>query len=107
MTIAQDHAEWLSLIDVSGPFLTVASLSRVFPQGLDMLETRRIQELRAAYDEWDAEAERDPRFHRAWVQYVLETLLEWDSGLIASGQAIPEPFKYTASEHGGETIRPD
>ena len=106
MSIAKDHAEWLSLIDISGPFLNIASLGRVFPQGLDVLETTRTQELRAAYEEWDAEVPRDPRFHQAWIRYVLETLLEWDASLLAEGQAIPEPFKYTALEHGGETIRP-
>ncbi|MEO8609319.1 MAG: type IIL restriction-modification enzyme MmeI [Chloroflexota bacterium] len=107
MSTVKYHSEWLSLIDISGPFLNIATLERVFPQGVYALESARAQELRAAYDEWDAEAAHDPRFHRAWVRYVLETLLEWNDTCLADGQAIPEPFKYTAIEHGGETIRPD
>ena len=33
--IGHHHTEWLSLIEVSGPFLTLPVLERVFPQGLD------------------------------------------------------------------------
>jgi hypothetical protein len=35
MSIARHHAEWLSLVEVSGPFLSMPVLLRVFPQGLD------------------------------------------------------------------------
>ena len=106
MSIAKHHAEWLSLLEISGPFLTLNTLSRVFPQGVDMIEPARASELRAAYEEWSVEAPHDPRFHRQWVLYVLQTLLGWDDTVLAEGQAIPEPFHYTAVEHGGERIRP-
>jgi anti-sigma factor RsiW len=33
--IARHHAEWLSLVEVSGPFLTLPVLQRAFPQGLE------------------------------------------------------------------------
>ena len=106
MSIAKHHAEWLSLIEVSGPFLSLNALSRVFPQGLDTVEPARAAELRAAYEEWLDES-RDLRFQRAWVLYVLKTLLDWDESVLAEGQAIPEPMQYAAIEHGGETVRPD
>lgn len=32
MSIARHHAEWLSLIEVSGPFLSLPVLLRVFPR---------------------------------------------------------------------------
>ncbi len=35
MSIARHHNEWLSLIEISGPFLSMPVLLRVFPQGLD------------------------------------------------------------------------
>ncbi len=38
MSIARHHAEWLSLLEVSGPFLSMPVLLRVFPQGLDAHE---------------------------------------------------------------------
>lgn len=106
MSIAKHHAEWLSLLEISGPFLNLNTLSRVFPQGVDMIEPARASELRAAYEEWSVEAPRDARFHRQWMLYVLQTLLGWDDTVLAEGQAIPEPFHYTAVEHGGERIRP-
>ena len=35
MSIAKHHAEWLSLIEVSGPFLSLPVLVQRFPQGMD------------------------------------------------------------------------
>lgn len=35
MSIARHHAEWLSLVPVSGPFLSLPVLMDAFPQGLD------------------------------------------------------------------------
>jgi len=33
MSIARHHNEWLSLIEVSGPFIRLPIFLRVFPQG--------------------------------------------------------------------------
>ena len=69
------HAEWLSLIEISGPFLTVSMLDKAFPQGLEAVETPRRQKLRAAYEEWreavDQEDRLLPELHREWVRLVL------------------------------------
>ena len=35
MSIARHHNEWLSLLDVSGPFLSMPVLLRAFPNGLN------------------------------------------------------------------------
>ena len=35
MPYSGNHNEWLSLIEVSGPFLSVPVLDRVLPQGLE------------------------------------------------------------------------
>ena len=34
-SVARHHAEWLSLVEVSGPFLSMPVLLEVFPDGLD------------------------------------------------------------------------
>ena len=63
MSIARQHAEWLSLIEVSGPFLSMPVLLSVFPQGLekDEQEAELRRTLRMAYDEWaDNQAECVP-----------------------------------------------
>ena len=45
MSIARQHAEWLSLIEVSGPFLSMPVLLDVFPQGLEKNEQKVEQRL--------------------------------------------------------------
>jgi hypothetical protein len=109
MSNARHHAEWLSLIEVSGPFLSMPVLLRAFPQGLDMVETEAARNLRLAYDEWteNVEAARpDPAIHNAWVRYVLSSGLEWLPEAIAEGPALSPDLKATMAEHG-ETLRPD
>lgn len=52
MSTSRHHTEWLSLIEVSGPFLSLPVLLRVFPQGLDAHDPDLFRDLRAAYEEW-------------------------------------------------------
>ena len=71
MSIARDHNEWLSLIEVSGPFLSMPVLLRVFPQGLNAPDRELISELRLAYDEWlDDQNSLRPSsaIHSVWIR---------------------------------------
>ncbi|MFD0666099.1 Eco57I restriction-modification methylase domain-containing protein [Ramlibacter sp. MAHUQ-53] len=74
--------EWLSLIEISGPFLAVPVLRDAFPQGLDELDAGKRKRLRQAYEEWrEALDGDDPRFdelHGAWIDEVLSRGLELD-----------------------------
>ena len=76
------HTEWLSMIEISGPFLAISVLEKIFPQGLESLETYRKKRIRSAYDEWrDAVEEDDPQLqelHQAWVELVLKEFLEFE-----------------------------
>lgn len=82
MVAQSQQIEWLSLVETSGPFLTLTVLEQAFPQGLESIETPRRQQLRSAYYEWrDAVDEGDellPQLHDAWVNLVLTELLEFD-----------------------------
>lgn len=108
------HDEWLSLIEVSGPFLATPVLKRIFSTGLPAVEPRIRQYLRQAYDEWcEARDNDDPRFtelHRAWIHEVLARGLEYDetdSGeLLLRGERIPSEQRVTLPEHG-VTLEPD
>ncbi|WP_282756030.1 Eco57I restriction-modification methylase domain-containing protein [Desulfuromonas thiophila] len=105
------HAEWLSLIEISGPFLTVSMLDKVFPQGLDAVETPRRQKLRAAHEEWreavDQEDRLLPELHREWVRLVLTELLEYDQeSLVHAGDWPDELPSVSSQEHAG-TFKPD
>ena len=46
-SVALEHSEWLSLLDVDGPFLSLPVLLDVFPQGLERVDAARRQQLRA------------------------------------------------------------
>ncbi len=109
MSIARHHAEWLSLLEISGPFLSMPVLLRAFPQGLDADDPAHAGELRAAYEEWadnQGGLSPDPAIHTAWIRYVLRQTLELPDELLAERQGIPESLKATLPEHG-ETLRPD
>ena len=99
--ISVHHAEWLSLVETSGPFLSVPVLSRALPQGLDAPDrtvTTRMREARTQLAE-------DQTLHRAWCEFVLHDVLEFDDAVVA-GPEIPPRLEYRASEQG-ETVRPD
>ena len=76
------YHEWLSLIEISGPFLAVPVLKEAFPQGLEELDATKRKRLRQAYDEWREALETDDlRFvelHAAWIDEVLSRGLELD-----------------------------
>lgn len=108
-SIARHHAEWLSLVEVSGPFLSMPVLLRAFPQGLDAHDPETFRDLRLAYEEWldDTNADRpDPRIHRAWIEFVLRSVLGWDDQALKQGQDIPQSLAVQVKEHN-VTLRPD
>jgi len=82
MVTPTQHHDWLSLVEISGPFLAVPVLKEAFPQGLEELDGGKRKRLRQAYDEWrDALETDDPRFadlHAAWIDEVLSRGLELD-----------------------------
>jgi hypothetical protein len=108
MIIARHHAEWLSLLEISGPFLSMPVLLNAFPQGLEAHDPEHVRELRAAYEEWadnQGGLQPDPAIHHAWIQYVLRNTLELPNEVLAEGQAIPDSIKTTLPEYG-ELLRP-
>ena len=109
MPSSRHHFEWLSLIEVSGPFLSVPVLERVFPQGLDAHDPDHVRVLRLAFDEWEEDRDSDsprPAIHREWIRFVLKETLGLPSEVLAEGQDIPQTLKAKILEHG-ETLRPD
>ena len=76
------HHDWLSLIEISGPFLAVPVLKEAFPQGLEELDATKRKRLRQAYEEWREALElEDAQFaelHLAWIDEVLSRGLELD-----------------------------
>ena len=114
MSADQLHNEWLSLIEISGPFLAVPVLKEVFPQGLEELDGIKRKRLRQAYEEWrEAWETDDPQFpdlHRAWIEEVLARGLELDEDgrgdVLRIGDRLPQSLRVALPEHG-VTVTPD
>jgi len=104
------HEEWLSLIEVSGPFLTVPVLERVFPQGLDVLDREVATRLRSARKEW-AEAQEQggneaKAIHLAWIEMILHEALGFDEEVLLADGQISDSMHVEVAEHH-ERLSPD
>lgn len=109
MSIARHHTEWLSLVPVSGPFLSLPVLMEAFPSGLDAHDPEHMRVLRQQYAEWQEAQEKrkgDPTPRQQWIRWVLSQTLDYDDKVLAEGQAIPQTLQVEAAEHH-ELLRPD
>jgi hypothetical protein len=43
-SVSRHHADWLSLVEVSGPFVSLPVLMRIFPQGLEPRDPAQADE---------------------------------------------------------------
>ena len=101
---ARHHAEWLGLLDVSGPFLSLPTLLRVFPQGLEAHDSALAADLRVLYNQW-LDDNKDRGIHRDWIQQVLHRALAMTPALLAAGQRLP--VRLQAPGEAGEIVVPD
>jgi Eco57I restriction-modification methylase/MmeI, target recognition domain len=77
----QAHIDWLKLIEVSGPFLSVPVLTAEWPD-LEALDTRALERFRQEHRQW----QEDPARNSAgWTGYVLGELLSWDDAIQWTG----------------------
>jgi hypothetical protein len=102
---SRHHADWLSLVEYSGPFVSLPVMLRVFAQGLEPRDPAQAKALRAAYEEWQ-ENPTAPGKQRAWVLHVLTVVLGYPSNQITEGQTIPAGLDAGMPEMG-ETLHPD
>lgn len=108
------HDDWLSLIEISGPFLAVPVLKEAFPQGLEELDGIKRKRLRQAYEEWREALElEDAQFaelHAAWIDEVLSRGLELDEDgkgdVLKRADWCAANLQASLPEHG-VTLSPD
>jgi hypothetical protein len=91
----QDHQDWLALVSVSGPFLALPVLNRVWPT-LEAVDAALWKLLRIAH----ADGEIDPDL---WIDFVLRRLLAWGDALRYEGLSELRVF---VPEHG-TSVEPD
>ncbi|MCR2053089.1 N-6 DNA methylase [Actinomyces bowdenii] len=117
---AQQHRQWLGLVDTEGPFLSVPVLTGLYPQGIPGLSREHpecYEVLRAAkpaldraWDAWDTDRESDStlasyrRARDVWVGAVLTEVLGW-GGLWATPQDRPALARtYRAASDGIQPV---
>lgn len=91
------HRSWLELVDTDGPFLAIAPLKRVWPQGMPTLDDARKESLLYARKDfesaWEAadrttsdDAGADDAYRIArdkWVETVLRDVAGWAESLLS------------------------
>ncbi|MFE4541567.1 Eco57I restriction-modification methylase domain-containing protein [Arthrobacter sp. NPDC056727] len=108
----KDPWEWLSLVDVDGPFLSRAALKSVFPTGLDRpynaiddVNSTFVYEHTLWSKAWTAR-QGQPGIELAWrdrwVTSVLRDLLQWGDYLVEH----PDSTIVASSPDGDVTVRP-
>lgn len=100
--LSGQHSEWLSLVEISGPFLTLPVLKRALPLGLDPTPLPLVDDLRVAWNEVSDDDSLTPR----WIRWVLHDLLELPGEVVKDGTEIGPALTYTVPEHG-VMLRPD
>lgn len=114
MTMPIQHHDWLSLIEISGPFLAVPVLKEAFPQGLEELDGIKRKRLRQAYEEWREALELDDaqfaELHAAWIDEVLSRGLELNEDgkgdVLKRADWCAANLQVSLPEHG-VTLSPD
>ncbi|MET9674722.1 DNA methyltransferase [Streptomyces sp. NPDC006482] len=97
----QQHLDWLSLVDVSGPFLTLPVLLKAWPQ-LDAIDKPQRTNLRYEHGVWLS----DPAAgQEAWTDFILGELLGWGDAL-RTGEGLTELLAVDIPEHDGERVAP-
>ena len=111
---AQQHRQWLELVDTEGPFLSVPAITELYPQGMPGLKRDCREALRTAkpafdraWDAWDKNRETLAGYREArdaWVAVVLTEVLGWGD-LWAKAQARPALTEvYRAVSDGIEEV---
>ena len=120
-TTAQQHREWLELVDTDGPFLSVPVMTALHPQGMPPLGQGRREALRAtqpvfdrAWDAWDRERDSQQvladyrRARDAWVATVLTDVIGWGENYTSAEDrpALSEVYRVVSDGFPAVTVTP-
>lgn len=96
------HRDWLSLVDIDGPFLSMPVLLRVWPAGMDRPAARdpQILELMEMHSSW---MKSQPAQHEKWIKTVLTVGANWGEEFL-QGPNVPTRFKVSVPEHHAEIM---
>lgn len=94
---ADQHRDWLGLIDADGPFLSIPVLTRVWPNGMDRFESTdpEISQLLDAQQSW---LKSPATNYEKWIKTVLSVGAGWSKYLV-QGTKIPSRLVVEVPEH--------
>ncbi|GAA2746293.1 Eco57I restriction-modification methylase domain-containing protein [Kitasatospora cinereorecta] len=95
----QQHLAWLSLVEVTGPFLTLPVLVNAW-HSLDGLEKEARDQLRFEHGLWQTDAAAN---QQEWTRYVLRDLLEWGDAL-DTGPARLDALALDVPDHAARLV---
>lgn len=114
------HRDWLALVEVTGPFLSLPVLRSTWP-ALDPVEPAERDELRREHGRWRDAPDAE---QQAWISWLLRDLLGWGGeyrsvdqgggGLETLAVEVPEhdtvltpSFALVDPASDGEQVKPD
>ena len=118
---AQQHRQWLELVDTEGPFLSVPVLTGLYPQGIPGLSREYREALRAAkpafdraWDAWDVDCDSNSalvsyrRARDSWVGAVLTGVLGWGGSwtTVQDRPALEETHRVSSDGYPPVTATP-
>lgn len=92
---AEQHRDWLSLIEISGPFLSLPVLRATWPT-LDALDKPAREKLRLELGIWLADTAAG---QLGWIDFVLTELLCWGDALVWDDTGELDALALDVTEH--------
>ncbi|GAA4240015.1 hypothetical protein GCM10022254_63140 [Actinomadura meridiana] len=89
-TVAEQHAEWLTLLRPDGPFLALPVIVEALPQGLETVPTETRDEIRQA---WAQVQDGPDLLLPSWYDRILRTLLGIPFNALVQGSTIETLYR--------------
>ncbi|WP_017624452.1 Eco57I restriction-modification methylase domain-containing protein [Nocardiopsis chromatogenes] len=103
---AEQHRNWLSLIEVDGPFLTLPVLRATWPARLEPLDKEERARMRREHARWQA-ASATTAGQQAWIRYLLADMLAWGDDLHLAARGPEEGAEGNGAERAGAASASD
>ncbi len=100
--VAEQHGDWLRLVDVSGPFLSLSAVQQAFPHGLEPEEQGSARLFSQALDELRTR-DADVSAYSAFIDLVVRDILGYSGAHDQRGASIADLF---APQADGGAVRP-
>ncbi|MBK8393837.1 MAG: hypothetical protein IPL26_01130 [Leptospiraceae bacterium] len=110
-SIERNHSEWLTLVEINGPFLSISVLTDHYPNGIDRVTPEAYQDLKEGFAEWEGSqkgSKPNPEMQSIWMEYVLKVLLGFSKEILNKEQILESTkYQHLKMDLGLDKIYPD